>query len=124
MKVAAICPTCSRPASSKGRSVCLYCGAPLQPVVTGQVSAAESGVAIDVPPELRREIRAVATAVAVAVPVVPVPRPSAWRALSERPLLAALLWLLGVGAAILFLGSFIAEQQDRANRPQTTRRVR
>ncbi|MBL8111396.1 MAG: hypothetical protein JNK60_00805 [Acidobacteria bacterium] len=124
MKVAAICPTCSRPASTKGRSVCLYCGAPLQPVVTGKVSAAQSGIAIDVPPELRREARASAAPVAISVPVVPVPRPSLWRALGDRPLVAALLWCLGVGAAILFLGSFIAEQQDRAKRPQTTRRVR
>ena len=49
MKVRAVCPSCGRPASSPGRSDCLYCGAPLAPVVTGTVSAAGSGTPIEVP---------------------------------------------------------------------------
>lgn len=43
MKVSGICPSCGRPASSKGRAECLYCGAPLDPVATGTVSATGSG---------------------------------------------------------------------------------
>ena len=51
MKVRAVCPACERPASSPGRSKCLYCGAPLSAVVTGTVSAAGSGRPVEVAPE-------------------------------------------------------------------------
>lgn len=51
MKVRAVCPACGRPASSPGRSDCLYCGAPLTAVVTGTVSAAGSGRPVEVAPE-------------------------------------------------------------------------
>ena len=51
VKVRAICPACSRPASSPGRSECLYCGTPLTAVVTGTVSAAGSGKPVTVAPE-------------------------------------------------------------------------
>jgi hypothetical protein len=51
MKVASICPACGRPASTKGRSECVYCGARLLPVETGTVSAAGSGTPIAVSPE-------------------------------------------------------------------------
>ncbi|MFN7986925.1 MAG: hypothetical protein U0529_05600 [Thermoanaerobaculia bacterium] len=51
MKVRAVCPACGRPASSPGRSECLYCGAPLSAVVTGTVSAAGSGRPVSVAPE-------------------------------------------------------------------------
>ncbi len=51
VKVRAVCPACGRPASSPGRSECLYCGAPLAAVVTGTVSAAGSGTPVTVPPE-------------------------------------------------------------------------
>lgn len=50
MKVRAVCPACGRPASSAGRSECLYCGAPLAPVVTGSVPAAGSGRPVTVDP--------------------------------------------------------------------------
>ena len=49
VKVRAVCPSCGRPASSPGRSECLYCGAPLAAVVTGSVTAAGSGTPIEVP---------------------------------------------------------------------------
>ncbi len=49
MKVTGVCPTCGRAASSKGRSECLYCGSPLDPVATGTVSAPSSGVPIAPP---------------------------------------------------------------------------
>lgn len=48
VKVRAVCPACGRPASSPGRAECLYCGAPLAPVVTGSVTAAGSGRPIEV----------------------------------------------------------------------------
>lgn len=48
MKVASVCPACGRPASTKGRSECLYCGARLLPVETGTVRAAGSGAPIEV----------------------------------------------------------------------------
>jgi hypothetical protein len=51
VKVRAVCRACGRPASSPGRSECLYCGAPLAPVVTGTVSAAGSGKPVTVAPE-------------------------------------------------------------------------
>lgn len=51
VKVRAVCPACGRPASSPGRSECLYCGAPLTAVVTGTVSAAGSGKPVTVAPE-------------------------------------------------------------------------
>ncbi len=51
VKVRAVCPACGRPASSPGRSECLYCGAPLAAVVTGTVSAAGSGKPVTVAPE-------------------------------------------------------------------------
>jgi len=51
VKVRAVCPACGRPASSPGRSECLYCGAPLAAVVTGTVSAAGSGNPVTVAPE-------------------------------------------------------------------------
>jgi hypothetical protein len=51
VKVRAVCPACGRPASSPGRSECLYCGAPLRAVVTGTVSAAGSGKPVTVAPE-------------------------------------------------------------------------
>lgn len=51
VKVRAVCPACGRPASSPGRSECLYCGAPLTAVVTGTVSAAGSGRPVTVAPE-------------------------------------------------------------------------
>ena len=51
MKVRAVCPACGRPASSPGRSECLYCGAPLAAVITGTVSAAGSGKPVAVAPE-------------------------------------------------------------------------
>ena len=51
VKVRAVCPACGRPASSPGRSECLYCGAPLSAVVTGTVSAAGSGKPVTVAPE-------------------------------------------------------------------------
>jgi hypothetical protein len=51
VKVRAVCPACGRPASSPGRSECLYCGAPLIAVVTGTVSAAGSGKPVIVAPE-------------------------------------------------------------------------
>lgn len=51
VKVRAVCPACGRPASSPGRSECLYCGAPLAAVVTGTVSAAGSGRPVTVAPE-------------------------------------------------------------------------
>jgi len=61
MKVASVCPACGRPASTKGRSECLYCGARLLPVETGVVKAAGSGspIAVDkeqlkVPPPVER----------------------------------------------------------------------
>lgn len=124
MKVAAICPGCSRPASSKGRTVCLYCGAPLQPVVTGQVSAAQSGVAIEVPPHLRREARETPPHVKVSLPELAPTSSSVWSELRQRPLLMALLWFLGVGAAIVFLGSFISREQSRYDGPVSSRPVR
>ena len=54
MKVRAVCPSCGRPASSPGRSDCLYCGAPLAPVVTGSVTAAGSGRPIEVDESKRK----------------------------------------------------------------------
>ncbi len=51
MKVRAVCSACGRPASSPGRSECLYCGAPLAAVATGTVSAAGSGKPVTVAPE-------------------------------------------------------------------------
>ncbi len=51
VRVRAVCPACGRPASSPGRSECLYCGAPLTAVVTGTVSAAGSGKPVTVAPE-------------------------------------------------------------------------
>lgn len=51
VKVRAVCPACGRPASSPGRSECLYCGAPLASVVTGTVTAAGSGRPVAVAPE-------------------------------------------------------------------------
>jgi hypothetical protein len=48
MKVASVCPACGRPASTKGRSECLYCGVRLLPVETGVVKAAGSGAPIAV----------------------------------------------------------------------------
>ncbi len=124
MKVAAICPTCSRPAASKGRAVCLYCGAPLQPVTTGQVSAAQSGVAIEVPAHLRREARETPPKVTVSLPEIPESPPSVWSELRQRPLLLALLWFVGVGAAILFLGTFISREQGRHQGPVSSRPAR
>ena len=50
MKVRAVCSACGRPASSPGRSECLYCGAPLAPVVTGTVTAEGSGRPVAVAP--------------------------------------------------------------------------
>jgi len=50
VKVRAVCPACGRPASSPGRSECLYCGAPLAPVVTGTVTAEGSGRPVAVAP--------------------------------------------------------------------------
>lgn len=50
VKVRAVCPACGRPASSSGRAECLYCGAPLAPVVTGSVFAAGSGRPVAVEP--------------------------------------------------------------------------
>ena len=51
VKVRAVCPACGRPASSPGRSECLYCGAPLAAVVTGNVTAVGSGKPVTVAPE-------------------------------------------------------------------------
>lgn len=55
VKVRAVCPACGRPASSSGRSECLYCGAPLSAVVTGTVAAAGSGRPVSVAPENIKE---------------------------------------------------------------------
>lgn len=83
MKVRAICPACSRPASSPGRSECLYCGAPLTAVVTGTVSAAGSGKPVTVAPENLRT----SAPVSAQPPVVPPPAKPAWMSYEaeERP---------------------------------------
>ena len=81
MKVRAVCPACGRPASSSGRSECLYCGAPLRAVVTGTVSAAGSGRPVVVAPENVKEP-------AAAAPPPPPPREKpAWMRYEadERP---------------------------------------
>ena len=72
VKVRAVCPACGRPASSPGRSECLYCGAPLAAVVTGTVSAAGSGERVTVAPENLKSP-------APALPSSPVPAPDARR---------------------------------------------
>lgn len=43
MKVSGVCPNCGRPTASKGRSECLYCGATVEAVPTGAVTAPGSG---------------------------------------------------------------------------------
>jgi len=43
MKVSGVCPNCGRATASKGRSECLYCGASLDPVATGVITAPGSG---------------------------------------------------------------------------------
>ena len=74
MRVRAVCPACGRPASSPGRSECLYCGAPLAPVVTGTVSAAGSGKPVTVAPEnLKRPAPGAPAALPPAVATAPKP---------------------------------------------------
>jgi hypothetical protein len=83
VKVRAVCPACGRPASSPGRSECLYCGAPLTAVVTGTVSAAGSGKPVTVAPE---NLRSPAPA-SPPIPVTPPAAKPAWMTYEaeERP---------------------------------------
>ncbi|MCL4810429.1 MAG: hypothetical protein KJ062_21920 [Thermoanaerobaculia bacterium] len=83
VKVRAVCPACGRPASSPGRSECLYCGAPLTAVVTGTVSAAGSGKPVTVAPENLRS----PGPVSLATPVPPPAAKPAWMRYEaeERP---------------------------------------
>lgn len=69
MKVSAVCPSCGRATASKGRSECLYCGMPLDPVETGKVTAPSSGVPIGPPGEKAPH--------AGALPASPTPAPAA-----------------------------------------------
>lgn len=83
VKVRAVCPTCGRPASSPGRSDCLYCGAPLTAVVTGTVSAAGSGTPVTVAPE---NLKSPAPASTATPAETPAPKPG-WMSYQaeERP---------------------------------------
>jgi hypothetical protein len=56
MRVSSVCPSCARPAFSKGRSECIYCGAALQPVVTGKVTATDSGRPVEVPADALKPV--------------------------------------------------------------------
>jgi len=79
VKVRAVCPACGRPASSPGRAECLYCGAPLAPVVTGTVRASGSGSPVTVDPSSLKG----------SPPAVPPPAPKpGWMSyeVEERPL--------------------------------------
>ncbi|HYN44161.1 MAG TPA: hypothetical protein VE129_20470 [Thermoanaerobaculia bacterium] len=80
MKVRAVCSVCGRPASSPGRSECLYCGAPLTAVVTGTVSAAGSGKPVTVVPE---NLKSPAPSVPPSA-AAPVPKPAWMRYESEE----------------------------------------
>ena len=109
VKVSAVCPACGRPASSKGRSVCLYCGAPLTPVATGKVSAAGSGRPIEV-----EEAHVKAPA---APPPPPRPRPGWMDVHDDRGPVARLLsrsWVRAalVVAVILFMIFWIGKAID------------
>lgn len=114
MKVRAVCPACGRPASSPGRSECLYCGAPLAAVVTGTVSAAGSGRPVEVAPENLK-------APGAAAPPPPPREKPAWMRYEaeERPLALLLekgwvrlvLVVAFVLAGILFLAKVIDDHR-------------
>ncbi len=107
VKVRAVCPACGRPASSPGRSDCLYCGAPLSAVVTGTVSAAGSGKPVSVAPENLKS-----PAGAVAPPLSAAREKPAWMRYEteERPV-ARLLengWVRFTLVAALVLAGILA----------------